>query len=319
MAYYDLENEGKLSVAPSPHINSNATTSKIMLHVLIALAPALGFSVWIFGVRALALTLWCAATAVLWERLCNLLRKRPSTIGDLSAAVTGVLLAFNLPSTLPFWMAAVGTFVAIAVVKQLFGGLGQNFANPAIVGRIVLMLSFTAQMTRWTKPFDTSADAVSSATPLVSGKADYLDLFLGRVGGCLGEVSALALLIGFVYLLCVKVITPHATLAFVGTVFVFSWLAGEDPVFQILAGGVMLGAVFMVTDYVTTPTTPLGKVIFGVGCGIITCVIRFYANYAEGVSFSILIMNILTPYIERFTEIRPVGAKYPKKQKEADA
>ncbi|MBP3271886.1 MAG: RnfABCDGE type electron transport complex subunit D [Ruminococcus sp.] len=319
MAYFDLENKGKLTVSPSPHINSTASTQKIMLHVLIAMLPALCFSVWIFGIRALLLTAWCAATAVGWERLCNYLRKRPSTIGDLSAAVTGVLLAFNLPSTFPFWMAAIGTFVSIAVVKQLFGGLGQNFANPAIVGRIVLMLSFTAQMTHWVKPFERGADAVTSATPLVSKSADYYDLFIGKVGGCLGEVSALALLIGFVYLLCVKVITPHTTVAFVGTVFLFSLAAGEDPVFQILAGGVMLGAVFMATDYVTTPTTPLGKVIFGVGCGIITCVIRFYANYAEGVSFSILIMNILTPYIDRFTEIKPLGAKYPEKKKEGDA
>ena len=319
MAYYDLGDEGKLVVSPSPHIRSAVSTSTVMLHVLIAMLPALCFSVWIFGIRSLILTLVCAVSAVGWERLCNYLRKQPSSIGDLSAAVTGVLLAFNLPATMPYWMAIIGTFVSVAVVKQLFGGLGQNFANPAIVGRIVLMLSFTAEMTHWVVPFaGTSVDAVTSATPLVSKSADYLDLFLGRTGGCLGEVSALALLIGFVYLLCMKIITPHNTVAFVATVFIFSLLAGEDPVFQILSGGVMLGAVFMATDYVTSPTTPLGKIIFGVGCGIITCVIRFYANYAEGVSVSILIMNILTPYIERFTEITPVGAK-PAPKKEAQA
>ncbi len=307
MAYYDLDNKGKLTVSPSPHINSSATTRGIMLHVLIALMPALGVSVWVFGIRALILTLWTVVCSVGFEALCCKLRKRPLTVGDLSAAVTGVLLAFNLPSTLPLWEAAIGAFVSIAVVKQLFGGLGQNFANPAIVGRIVLMLSFTADMTHWVKPFDSGVDAVTSATPLVTKEGAYLDLFLGRCGGCLGEVSAAALLVGFIYLLIVKVITPHATLGFVGTVFLFSLIAGEDPVFQILAGGVMLGAVFMATDYVTTPITPLGKIIFGVGCGIITCVIRFYANYAEGVSFSILIMNILTPYIDRFTETKPLG------------
>ena len=309
MDFFDLENTRKLTVSPSPHIRSTASTSRIMLHVLIALMPALGFAVWVFGVRALMLTLVCVISSVAWEQLCCMLRKRESTVGDLSAAVTGVILAFNLPSSLPMWEAVIGTFTAIVIVKQMFGGLGQNFANPAIVGRIVLMLSFTADMTHWVLPFERGADAVSGATPLVSRTASYTDLFFGSVGGCLGEVSALALLIGFVYLLVMRVITPHNTLAFVGTVFVFAFLAGKDPVFEILSGGVMLGAVFMATDYVTSPQTAWGKLIFGAGCGLITCVIRFYANYAEGVSFSILIMNILTPYINRFTETKPLGAK----------
>ncbi len=313
MDFFNLDNARKLTVAPSPHIRSAVTTQTIMLHVLIALCPALGVAVWVFGVRALVLTLVCAGSAVLWEHLCCLLRKRETTVRDLSAAVTGVILAFNLPAALPLWEAVIGTFIAIVIVKQMFGGLGQNFANPAIVGRIVLMLSFTADMTRWVLPFERGTDAVTGATPLVSRTASYTDLFIGRVGGCLGEVSAAALLTGFVYLLIMRVITPHNTLAFVGTVFVFSFFAGKDPVFEILAGGAMLGAVFMATDYVTSPQTPLGKVIFGCGCGIITCVIRFYANYAEGVSFSILIMNILTPYIERFTETKPFGAKKPEK------
>jgi electron transport complex protein RnfD len=309
MDFFDIDNTFKLTVSPSPHIKSPVTTQRIMLHVLIALCPALGFAVWVFGLRALVLTLICAVSAVGWEHLCCKLRDRRSTVGDLSAAVTGVILAFNLPATLPLWEAVIGTFIAIVIAKQMFGGLGQNFANPAIVGRIVLMLSFTADMTRWVLPFERGADAVSGATPLVSRTASYADLFFGRVGGCLGEVSALALLIGFVYLLIMRVITPHNTLAFVGTVFVFAFLAGKDPVFEILAGGVMLGAVFMATDYVTSPQTAWGKIIFGVGCGIITCVIRFCANYAEGVSFSILIMNILTPYIDRLTETRPLGGK----------
>ena len=309
MDFFNLDNTRKLTVSPSPHIRSTASTSGIMLHVLIALMPALAVAVWVFGLRALLLTGVCAGSAVGWEHICCKLRRRESTVYDLSAAVTGVILAFNLPASLPLWEAVIGTFIAIVIVKQMFGGLGQNFANPAIVGRIVLMLSFTADMTRWVLPFERGADAVSGATPLVSRTASYTDLFLGRVGGCLGEVSAAALLVGFVYLLVTRVITPHNTLAFVVTVFVFAFLAGKDPLFEILAGGVMLGAVFMATDYVTSPQTAWGKIIFGCGCGIITCVIRFYANYAEGVSFSILIMNILTPYIDRFTETKPLGAK----------
>lgn len=305
----------KLTVSPSPHIRDNISTSKIMTHVLIALLPALIMSALFFGGRALMLTGFCTLTAMLWERLCNLIMKRPNSTGDLSAAVTGMLLAFNLPVTLPYWMAAIGTFVSIVIVKQLFGGLGQNFANPAIVGRIVLMLSFTGEMTKWAVSFYDSSDIVTGATPLVTKTESYYDLFLGRVGGCLGEVSALALLLGGFYLVAMKVITIHTPVAFIGTVFIFSYLAGEDGVYQILAGGVMLGAIFMATDYVTTPITGKGKIIFGIGCGIITCVIRFYANYAEGVSFSILIMNILTPYINMITEKKPVGAVIQKAEK----
>ena len=307
----------KLTVSPSPHIRDSITTSKVMTHVLIALCPALIASAVIFGGRALMLTGFCVLTAIIWERLCNLVMKRPDSTGDLSAAVTGMLLAFNLPVTMPYWMAAIGTFVSIVIVKQLFGGLGQNFANPAIVGRIVLMLSFTAEMTSWAIPFYNSKDIVTSATPLVTKTAEYADLFLGTVGGCLGEVSACALLLGGIYLVAMKIITPHCPVAFIGTVFVFSYLVGEDGIYQILAGGVMLGAIFMATDYVTTPITAKGKLIFGVGCGIITCVIRFYGSYAEGVSFSILIMNILTPYINMITEKKPIGAVYPEKKKEA--
>lgn len=305
----------KLTVSPSPHIRDNITTSKVMTHVLIALCPALIFSAIIFGGRALMLTGFCMITAIIWEKLCNIVMKRKDTTSDLSAAVTGMLLAFNLPVTFPYWMAAIGTFVSIVIVKQLFGGLGQNFANPAIVGRIVLMLSFTPEMTSWAVPFYDSKDIVTGATPLVTKAESYYDLFFGNVGGCLGEVSACALLIGGLYLCATRIITPHCPVAFIGTVFIFSYLAGEDGIYQILAGGVMLGAIFMATDYVTTPTTRSGKIIFGVGCGIITCVIRFYGSYAEGVSFSILIMNILTPYINMITKKKPVGAVYPEKKK----
>lgn len=309
----------KLTVSPSPHIRSSMTTSKVMTHVIIALCPALIASAVIFGGRALTLTGFCILTAMAWERLCNLIMKRPNSTGDISAAVTGMLLAFNLPVTLPYWMAAIGTFVAIVITKQLFGGLGHNFANPAIVGRIVLMLSFPAAMSQWAVPFYNPSDLVTQPTPLVSGTAEYSDMFLGTVGGCLGEVSAFALLLGGCYLAAVKIITPHAPLAFIGTVFAFSYLTGRDGIYQILAGGIMLGAIFMATDYVTTPITGKGKIIFGIGCGLITCVIRFWCSAPEGVSYSILLMNIVTPYIDMFTRKKAVGGLYGKCAKEGEA
>ena len=307
----------KLIVSPSPHMRSGMTTQKIMLNVIIALCPAVIASGIIFGLRAIFLILVCVATSLVWETLFNIVTKKPNTISDLSAVVTGILLAFNLPPSLPFWMAAIGTFVAIVIVKCLFGGLGQNFANPAIVGRIVLMLSFTGAMTNWTLPLALqTTDAVTGATPLVTQNAKYLDLFLGMTGGCLGETCALALIIGGIYLIIRRIISPITPLFFLLTVEVFSVVAGADPLYQILSGGVLLGAIFMATDYVTTPITFWGKVIFGIGCGIITCVIRFYASMAEGVSFSILIMNILTPYIDMITRAKPVGAVSVKKKEE---
>lgn len=311
----------KMLVSPSPQIRDNISTSKVMTHVLVALCPALAMSAYVFGGRALMLTGFCMITALIWERLCNLVMKRPDSTKDVSALVTGMLLAFNLPVTMPYWQAAIGTFVAIVIVKQLFGGLGQNFANPAIVGRIVLMLAFTGNMTHWVVPFYDPDNIVTGATPLAaahSAPADYLDLFLGKVGGCLGEVSAAALLIGGIYLIMMKIISVHTPLAFIGTVFVFSYLCGEDGIYQILAGGVMLGAFFMATDYVTTPVTKTGKVIFGIGCGIITCVIRFFGSYPEGVSFSILLMNILTPYIDMITKTKPLGAITKKKEAKSE-
>ncbi len=306
----------KLTVSPSPHIRSEATTSKIMTHVLIALCPALLVSAFVFGGRALMLTGFCILTSMIWERLFNLVTKRQDTTGDMSAAVTGILLAFNLPVTLPYWIAAIGTFVSIVIAKQLFGGLGHNFANPAIVGRIVLLLSFPAAMTNWVVPFYDPQDIVTSATPLANGAAEYKDLFLGLTGGCLGEVSAAALLIGGCYLVAVGVITPHAPIAFIATVYVFSQLTGRDGLYQILSGGVMLGAIFMATDYVTTPITSKGRLIFGIGCGLITCVIRFWCSAPEGVSYSILLMNIVTPYIDMFTGSKPIGAVTHKEPKE---
>ncbi|MBE6547111.1 MAG: RnfABCDGE type electron transport complex subunit D [Ruminococcaceae bacterium] len=297
-----------LLVSHGPHVRSKNTTQRIMLDVLIALVPALIASVLIFGWRSLAVTAVCVLTCVVCEWLFERLCKRENTVADLSAAVTGVLLAFNLPVGIPLWQAAFGSLVAIVVVKQLFGGIGKNFANPAITARIVMLLSFAGSMSS----FSAKSDAVSSATPLASMAAgeplpSLLDLFLGRHGGSLGETCALAILLGGVYLLCRRVITWHTPVVFIGTVFVFTWLLGEDPLVHILTGGLMLGAFFMATDYSTTPSTKWGKVIFGVGCGLITVLIRVFGNYPEGVSFAILFMNILTPYISKWTRRKPFG------------
>lgn len=301
-----------LIVSTSPHFRTRVDTASIMRDVVIALVPALIASVVVFGFRALLVTAVSVAAAVASEFLYEKGCKKPVTIGDWSAVVTGVLLAYNLPVTIPLWQAALGSAVAILVVKQLFGGLGRNFANPAIVGRIVLFLSFSQTMTAWQFP-----DAVSSATPLAvmaSGSMDALPsrlaMFLGQKGGCLGEVSVLALLLGFAYLLIRQVITWHTPVVFVGTVFVCSFLLSgsfDYALCQIMAGGLMLGAIFMATDYVTTPSTKWGRVIFGFGAGLLTVLIRQWGNYAEGVSFAILFMNILTPYISKWTRTQPFG------------
>jgi electron transport complex protein RnfD len=238
---------------------------------------------------------------------------RKDTEVDPSPAVTGLLLAFCLPVTLPYYMAIIGCFVAIVVVKQLFGGLGQNFANPAIVARIVLMISFTEQMTYWVEPFHhkAEADAISSATPLMleAGEAvpSLWDLFMGFHGGSLGETSEFALLLGFAFLLVTRIIRSVTPLAFVGTVALGALLTGNDVGLHVLSGGLILGAVFMATDYATTPVSLTGKLIFGIGCGLITLVIRFFSDMPEGVSFAILIMNILTFYIDKLTFPRPFG------------
>ena len=304
----------KLIVSPSPHDENYVKTHSIMLQVILALVPALGAAIYIFGARVIPLTAVTVGSCVLFEYLSRKLMKRDNTIGDISAVVTGVILAMNLPVTLPYWMAVIGSFVAIVIVKQLFGGIGQNFANPAITARIVLMVSFPSAMTNWVTPFwYKTADAVSSATPLVvsgtADKASIIDLFLGKCGGCLGETCALALLLGGLYLAARKIISLAAPLSFIGTLFILSLIAGDDAVYQILAGGVFLGAFFMATDYATTPITQKGKIVFGLGCGIITFVIRHFGSYPEGVSFSILLMNVLTPYIEEVTRNKPFGAK----------
>jgi len=275
-----------------------------MLDVIIALCPALVASVIIFGYRALVVTLFCIGVCVASEFLFELVTKRKKTVKDLSAVVTGMLLAFNLPVNIPLWQAAVGCVIAIVIVKQLFGGIGCNFANPAITARVVMLISFASSMTS----FSTRLDAVSSATPLSGGEMpSIIDLLLGNHGGSLGETCAIALLIGFAYLLIRRVITWHTPVVFVGTVFLFTLALGENPVEHVLTGGLLLGAVFMATDYSTTPPTKWGKVIFGVGCGVITVLIRVFGNYPEGVSFAILFMNILTPYISIWTARKVFG------------
>ena len=306
-----------LAVSPNPHIRSGATTQKIMLTVVISLLPALVASVIIFGFRALLLTAVTVVSAVLFEYFWCMIRHQPSSVSDCSAIVTGLLLAFNLPATLPLWMAVVGSFVAIVITKELFGGIGRNFANPAIVGRMVLAVSFTGRMTNYAFPATLSGvDALSSATPLAvagSVKLPYLDLFLGIHGGVLGETCALALLIGGIFLIATRTIKATIPVTYLATVAVISLLTGHDVLVQLLSGGLLLGAFFMATDYTTSPYTAKGQIVYGLGLGIITCGIRFWGNMAEGVSYSILIMNLLVPYINVLTRNRPLGTGGAKK------
>jgi len=292
-----------------------------MLNVIIALCPALVMSTYIFGIKALLLTVICCASCVLLEFLFNKITKREDTISDLSAVVTGMLLAFNLPVDLPVYMAIIGCFIAIVIVKCLFGGIGQNFANPAITARIVLMMSFAGSMTKWTAPFSwkEGVDATVSATPLAAETLPTLtDMFLGFRAGCLGETCIAALLLGGLYLIFIGLVRPTTPVCFIGTVAVLSFFYGGCDVnfmlYQLMSGGLVLGAFFMATDYATTPLTTKGKIIFGVGCGLITFAIRQFASMPEGVSFSILVMNCLTPLIDRFTAPKALGTVKPKKE-----
>lgn len=299
------------NVNHSPHIFSSITSGGIMLDVIIALLPTTLAGFVLFGPRAVAVVLTTVISACLTEYICCKILKKPNSLPDLSAVVTGLLLGLNMPPSVPLYIAAIGSIVAIAVVKMMFGGLGQNFANPAIVGRIVLLVSFTKYMTDWTAPFAwfNKTDAVTSATPLAA-KNDtytYLDLLLGNHAGCIGEVSALLIILGGVYLCARKIIKPTIPTAFIGTVFLFSAILGLDPVYSVLSGGVMLGAVFMATDYVTSPSSLSGGVIFGIGCGLITVIIRQFGSLPEGVSYAILLMNLLTPHIENLTRAKPFG------------
>ncbi|MBQ5390482.1 MAG: RnfABCDGE type electron transport complex subunit D [Clostridia bacterium] len=302
----------KLHVSASPHIHTSRTTQSIMLDVILALLPATIAGVILFGLPALWVIVCCVLSAVLAEFVFNLIVKKAQTVGDLSAVVTGLLLALNLSANVPLWQAAVGSVFAIVVVKCLFGGLGHNLVNPAITARVFMLVAFSSMAQA---AFPTSVDTVSGATPLVelaAGNAPSLmDLFLGKTGGAIGETCTLALLLGGVYLLARRVIQWHLPVAFIGTVFLFTLaLVGFDFTAALawtLSGGLFIGAIFMATDYVTSPATPLGMFVFGVLSGVLTVVIRFYGNYPEGVSFAILFMNILTPFIDKWTARKPFG------------
>ena len=295
----------------SPHIHSGMSTAGIMLDVLIALLPAAVAGVVIFGLSALWVILTCVISCVAFEALFCLISKKTQTVKDLSAAVTGLLLALNLSTNVPAWQCVIGTLFAIICVKCLFGGLGCNFANPAITGRVFMLVAFSA-VAGGANP--TIVDITTTATPLeqlAKGESqNLLDLFLGLHGGAIGETCILALILGFVYLLVRKVITWHTPVVFIATVFVLYLAFTGDVVMalsQILAGGLFIGAIFMATDYVTTPITTRGRIVFALGCGVITFIIRYFCAYPEGVSFSILIMNILTPFIEKWTAKEPLG------------
>ena len=316
----------KLLVSPSPHLHTKTSTKSLMRDVVIALLPAVLVSVLFYGWSELLVLGVSVASCVLLEYLITkYLLKKTCTVGDMSAVVTGVLLALNLPATTPWWVVFIGAVVAIGVAKMTFGGLGQNLFNPAIVGRVFLLISFPTYMTDWTKPagFIGNFDAYTGATPLGLAKEggvaaiehlDYADMLFANIGGSAGELSAIAILAGFVYLLARRVIRPYITLSILATVAVFSgifWLINPaeytDPVFNLLTGGVLLGSVFMATDYVTSPMSNVGGIIFGIGIGLITMLIRYFGAYPEGMSFAILIMNSVVPLINKWCHTKKYG------------
>ncbi len=318
-----------LYVSPSPHRAADNSTAKVMMMVIIALIPAAMAGCVFFGARAALIMSVCIVSCVIFEAVCRIIMKKEQTVSDLSAIVTGLLLGMNLPATVPVYVAVIGSFVAIVIVKQLFGGIGQNFANPAITARIVLMLSFTSYMSNnWAVPYWYSdvVDAKTGATPLAAEWLTYTEngvnykmapftlgeMFFGETGGCIGETCAAALIAGGLFLIIIRVISPATPIAFIGSFALLTFLytgSGTETLYGVLAGGLLIGAFFMATDYATTPITTKGKIIFGIGCGVITFVIRSFGSYPEGVSFSILIMNLLTPYIDKLTRTVPFGAK----------
>ncbi|MEG0753069.1 MAG: RnfABCDGE type electron transport complex subunit D [Angelakisella sp.] len=308
----------KLIVSPSPHVKSGVSTSSIMMNVAAALMPAVVFSALIFGYQAIVLIAVSVAASVLAEYLYRKLNHLPQTVGDWSAVVTGLLIGMNVPASLPPWMAVVGSIVAIIIVKQLFGGIGDNFANPAIVARIFMFISFSSAMSTWPNPNNYvgfTVDAVSGATPLailtkggmVAEAPDMINMLLGIRGGSVGETCTIALLAGGIYLIAKKIISPTIPVTILATIVVMSFVTGLNPAYMLVSGGTMLGAFFMATDYVTSPTRESGKVIFGIGIGVITMLIRAYASYPEGMSFAILIMNIIAPHIDNLPKKMPFG------------
>lgn len=299
-------------VTSSPHIRSKMSTDKIMLFVILALLPGTLVGIVNFGVQSLINILVCIISAVFFEWLYQKMMKRPIRIKDLSAVLTGLLLGLNIPATLPYWMSVLGSFFAIIIVKQLFGGIGQNFVNPALAARAFLLISFTGQMTTW------ELDGISGATPLGILKEGgtlpkLMDTFIGHIGGSIGEVSAIALLVGGLFLIGLKVISYRIPLYYIGSVALMIILFGGHGLdleflgYHIFSGGLMIGAFFMATDYTTSPITAKGQIIMGIGCGILTALIRLFGGYPEGVSFAILIMNLFVPLIDRYTIPKAFG------------
>lgn len=346
-----MKNEEKLifDAAYQPQVRGKMDTRRIMLNVIIALIPALGVGVWQFGVNALILTAVSVGSAVLWEWLYRKLLKKSNTIGDLSAAVTGMMMAMSMPSTAPWWLPPIGTFFAIVVVKQLYGGLGKNFLNPALAGRAFLIASYASYMTTWAVPnaLQMTSDAVSKATPSAIAYAAEIDavtmatpmsflysgepmplclsnvgaLFVGMRPGCLGEISALALLVGGIYLMIRKIINWRIPVSFIGTVCLLNLIFGHEGygnfswmVYNLFAGSLFLGAIFMATDYATTPVTLPGQLLYGVGCGCLTVLIRYFGSFPEGVSYSILIMNLCAWPIDKLFRRKPFGTPKPVKE-----
>ena len=327
----------KLIASSSPHIRSSEDTRSIMLDVIIAMIPALAMSIYVFGIQALVLTLVSVASCLFWEWGYRKLMKKSCSVGDLSAVVTGMLLAFVCPVSLPWWTIVIGSFFSIVVVKQLYGGIGCNFLNPALAGRAILVASYAGAMTTWVTPaekisvFGSAADVATAATPLAVMKEgafdqlpELMDMFLGRIGGSLGETSALCLLVGFLYLLIRKVISWQIPVAYIGTVALVSLISAPAGIgavdymlYSIFGGGLMLGAIFMATDYATSPVTKPGQLVFGIGCGLLTVFIRRFGSYPEGVCYSILVMNCCTWLLDKY--IKPTIYGAPKKEKKEAA
>lgn len=321
-----------LFVSPSPHRSTTMSTTKIMLMVIIALFPSAAAGCMFFGPKAAAVLAVCILSCVVFEALSRKIMKRDQTISDLSAVVTGLLLGMNLPATTPLYIAVIGSFIAIVIIKQLFGGIGQNFANPAIAARIVLMLSFTDSMTKWVVPYwyTDVVDVKTGATPLTASWMNYTEsgvsykmapftmgeMLWGETGGCIGETCAIALIAGGIFLIAARIISAATPVAYIGSFALLTFLytgSTVETLYGVLAGGLLIGAFFMATDYATTPVTTKGKIIFGIGCGLMTFIIRNFGSFPEGVSFAILLMNLLTPYIDKLTLTKPFGAKMPVK------
>lgn len=312
-----MEKNNKFIVTVSPHLVSGESITKVMYTVVIALIPAVIASYIFFGIRAINIISISVVTAIALEAGVQWMRHKPITAFDGSAIITGILLAFNLPPTVPLWIPILGTSVAMIIAKHTYGGIGQNIFNPALAGRAFLLAAYPSYMTKW-MPSKLSGivDAATYATPLAIikekagvGMPNYFDMFIGNIGGCIGETSALLLLVGGLYLLIRKVITWHIPVTYIVTVAFLTGIFGKDPLFYLLSGGLMLGAIFMATDLVTSPVTPRGMIIFGIGCGIMTTIIRLFGKYPEGVSYSILLMNACTPLIDRYTTPKRFGTK----------